>query len=130
MRNKVENHKRDVRWAETGIQSVQARIENRNKLSEQSKKNITDYLIYIEQEEAALCNHQQEKKTANEALTKAETEAAQQRGSINEFEKSLREIRRQKRSTPRVGASFSNTKEKMEMQIQGLSDHIWKLMAY
>ena len=53
------------------IQSVQARIENRNKLSGQSKKNITDYSIYIEQEEAAQYNIKRTN-CANEALT-AET---------------------------------------------------------
>jgi chromosome segregation protein len=126
LRNKVENHERDVRRAETGIQSVQARIENRNKLSGQSKKNITHYSIYIEQEEAALVQHQEEQTAANEALTKAETEAAKQRGSINEFEKSLREIRRQKEVHIELVHHLAMAKEKMEMQIQALSDHIWE----
>jgi chromosome segregation protein len=126
LRNKVENHERDVRRAETGIESVQARIENRNKLTGQSKKNITEYSIYIENEETALAKHREEKTAADEALTKAETDSAKQRGSINEFEKTLKEIRRQKEVNVELVHHLAMAKEKMEMQIQGLSDHIWE----
>lgn len=126
LRNKVENHERDVRRAETGIESVQLRIENRNRLTGQSKKNIQEYTIYIAQEEEALAKHQQEKIEADAALKQAEEDAAKQRGAINELEKSLKEVRRQKEVNMELVHHLAMAKEKMEMQIQGLSDHIWE----
>ena len=43
LKNKVENHERDVRRAETGITSVKSRIENRTKLVDESEKRIESY---------------------------------------------------------------------------------------
>jgi chromosome segregation protein len=126
LRNKVDNHERDVRRAETGIDSVQARIENRNKLTGQSKKNIQEYSIYIEELETELATNKEKKAEADEALKKAEEDAAKQRGAINELEKNLKEIRSQKEVNIELVHHLAMAKEKMEMQIQGLSDHIWE----
>ncbi len=126
LKNKVDNHERDVKRAETGIQSVQSRIENRTKLTEQSKKNITESTTYVERLEEELSANQELKVEADEALQKAEDSAAKQRGSINEIEKNLKEIRRQKEVNMELVHHLSMAKEKMEMQVQGLSDHIWE----
>lgn len=126
LKNKVDNHERDVKRAETGIQSVQSRIENRTKLTEQSKKNIAESTSYGERLEEELSVNQELKVEADEALQKAEDSAAKQRGSINEIEKNLKEIRRQKEVNMELVHHLSMAKEKMEMQVQGLSDHIWE----
>ncbi|MEQ9308089.1 MAG: chromosome segregation protein SMC [Balneolaceae bacterium] len=126
LKNKVDNHQRDVKRAETGIQSVQSRIENRTKLTEQSKKNIAESSTYVVRLEAELSTNQELKVEADEALQKAEDSAAKQRGSINEIEKNLKEIRRQKEVNMELVHHLSMAKEKMEMQVQGLSDHIWE----
>lgn len=126
LKNKVDNHERDVKRAETGIQSVQSRIENRTKLTEQSKTNITEFGAYVEKLEEELKVNQELKVEADEALEKAEEAAAKQRGSINENEKTLREVRRQKEVNMELVHHLAMAKEKMEMQVQGLSDHIWE----
>lgn len=126
LRNKVENHERDVRRAETGINSVQARIENRNRLTGQSKKNIQELSIYIEREENGLAKNREEKIASESGLKQAEEDAAKQRGSINEMDKTLKDIRRQKEVNMELVHHLAMAREKMEMQIQGLSDHIWE----
>lgn len=126
LKNKVENHERDVKRAETGIQSVQSRIENRSKLTEQSKKNIEEYTNYVERLEEELAENQELKVDADEALKNAEEAAAKQRGQINEVEKNLKEVRRQKEVNMELLHHLAMAKEKMEMQVQGLSDHIWE----
>jgi len=63
---------------------------------------------------------------ADEALKKAEEDSAKQRGSINELDKNLKEVRRQKEVNLELVHHLAMAKEKMEMQIQGLSDHIWE----
>ncbi len=126
LKNKVENHERDVRRAENGIESVQTRIENRTKLTGQAKKNITEFRNYVESVEIELSKNKELKIEADQSLKKAEEAAAIQRGSINEIEKNLREIRSQKEVNLELVHHLSMAKEKMEMQIQGLSDHIWE----
>lgn len=126
LRNKVENLERDVQRAETGIENVKTRIENRTELTEKSKKNITDFNSKIEELEKSLVANKEKKKEADEALTKAEEEAAKQRGKINEIEKELKEVRRRKEVNMELVHHLDMAREKMEMQSQALSDHIWE----
>ncbi len=125
-KNKVENHERDVRRAETGIDSVQSRIENRTKLTEESKARIESYTTHISSLEEELAKNKEQKVNADEALAKAEETASIQRGKINEFDKQLREARRQKEVNMELVHHLAMAKEKMEMQSQALSDHIWE----
>ena len=126
LKNKVENHDRDVRRAETGINSVQSRIENRTKLTEESKSRIESYTEQIESLENDLAEDQELKVEADESLKKAEEAASIQRGKINEFEKELKEVRRRKEVNMELVHHLAMAKEKMEMQSQALSDHIWE----
>ncbi len=126
LKNKVENHERDVRRAETGIESVQSRIENRTKSSEESKQRIEEYKQQIESLEKELAENQELKVEADEELKKAEEAASIQRGKINEFEKELKEVRRKKEVNMELVHHLAMAKEKMEMQSQALSDHIWE----
>lgn len=126
LKNKVENHERDVRRAETGISSVKSRIENRTAMMEESKNNIQQYEASIAVIEEELARNKELKVEADEALNKAEEAASRQRGKINEFEKELKEVRRQKEVNLELVHHLSMAREKMEMQIQGLADHIWE----
>lgn len=126
LKNKVENHQKDVKRAETGIQSIQQRIENRTSLTEQSKKQIEGHEIQIVNSKTDLENYKELKVEADEELQKAESAAAYQRGKINEFEKELREARRRKEVNMELVHHLSMAKEKMELQVQTLSDHIWE----
>lgn len=126
LKNKVENHERDVRRAETGINSVQSRIENRTKLTEESKARIESYSQQITSLEQELSDNQELKVEADEALKKAEEAASIQRGKINEFEKELKEVRRRKEVNMELVHHLAMAKEKMEMQSQALTDHIWE----
>jgi len=126
LKNKVENHDRDVRRAETGISSVQSRIENRTQLTEESKDRIESYTAQIASLEEELTTNQGLKVEADEELKKAEEAASIQRGKINEFEKELKEVRRKKEVNMELVHHLAMAKEKMEMQSQALSDHIWE----
>lgn len=126
LKNKVGNHEKDVKRAESGIDSIQSRIENRNKLLGQSKKNIQEFSVFIEQAEIELTHHLQEKVDADDTLKKAEEESAKQRGTINELDKNLKEARRQKEVNMELVHHLSMAREKMEMQLQNLADHIWE----
>lgn len=126
LKNKVENHERDVRRAETGITSVKSRIKNRTKLVDESEKRIESYNTQITTTEEELATNQELKVDADEELKRAEEASSLQRGKINEFEKELREIRRQKEVNMELVHHLTMAREKMEMQTQALSDHIWE----
>lgn len=126
LKNKVENHERDVRRAETGIAGLQARIENRVKLTSESKARIEAYSAQIERINEELKTNKELKIEADEALKKAEEAASIQRGKINEYERSLKEIRSRKEVNMELVHHLSMAKEKMEMQSQAISDHVWE----
>ncbi len=126
LKNKVENHERDVRRAETGISALQARIENRAKLTAESKARIEGFTTQIEQLKEELEINQELKVDADEALKKAEEAASIQRGKINEYERQLKEVRSRKEVNMELVHHLSMAKEKMELQSQALSDHIWE----
>ncbi len=126
LKNKVENHERDVRRAETGISALQARIENRSKLTSESKTRIEGFTSQIETLKEELEINQELKVDADEALKKAEEAASIQRGKINEYERQLKEVRSRKEVNMELVHHLSMAKEKMEMQSQALSDHLWE----
>ncbi|MDR9418336.1 chromosome segregation protein SMC [Gracilimonas sp.] len=126
LKNKVENLERDVQRAETGIENVKSRIENRKTSTKESKERIETLNGRIEELEENVTTNKKAKKEADEALEKAEEAAAKQRGKINEIEKELKEVRRRKEVNMELVHHLDMASEKMEMQSQALSDHIWE----
>lgn len=126
LQNKVENHERDIRRAENGIQSVKERVELRSRKTEEAKERIERYKSSIEQYEDQLESFREEKQKADKALEEAERSSAKQRGNINDIEKNLKEVRRRKEVNMELVHHLAMAKEKFEMQIENLSDHIWE----
>ncbi|MFN1834897.1 chromosome segregation protein SMC [Balneola sp. MJW-20] len=126
LRNKVDNLEKDIRRAESGIGNVESRIESRSSMTEESKERIKGYKEQIEGLEEELASNKELKAEADEQLQKAEEAAARQRGKINEIEKELKEVRRRKEVNMELVHHLAMAKEKMEMQIQSLADHIWE----
>ena len=125
LQNKVENHERDIKRAENGIKSVKERLEQRSEKTEEARKRIERYKSSIEQYEEELEKFREKKKEADKALEDAEQSSAKQRGNINEIEKELKEVRRRKEVNMELVHHLAMAKEKFEMQIENLSDHIW-----
>lgn len=126
LQNKVENHERDIKRAENGIQSVKERLELRSEKTEEAKERIEQYKSSIEQYKDELEKHREKKSKADKELEEAERTSAKQRGNINEIEKELKEVRRRKEVNMELVHHLAMAKEKFEMQIENLSDHIWE----
>lgn len=126
VKNKVDNLERDVKRAESGIENITKRIESRRSLTDKSRITISDLKSMITELKENLENDQELKAEADEELKDAETAASIQRGKINEIEKELREIRSRKDVNSDLLHHLEMAREKMEMQIQSLSDHIWE----
>ncbi|SMO70447.1 chromosome segregation protein SMC [Gracilimonas mengyeensis] len=126
LKNKVENLERDVQRAETGIENVKKRIENRTRLTEESKERIETLTSKTKELQETITTNSELKEKADETLKKAEEAAAKQRGKINEIEKELKEVRRRKEVNMELVHHLDMAREKMEMQSQTLSDHIWE----
>lgn len=126
LKNHVENHERDIKRAEEGIQSLKERIELRSKKLEDAKKNIKRYKSTIEQVKDQLKTDREKKREADKKLEAAEEASGRQRGKINEVEKELKEVRRQKEVNMELVHHLSMAKEKFEMQANTISDHVWE----
>ncbi|MGD8747418.1 MAG: chromosome segregation protein SMC [Balneolaceae bacterium] len=126
LKNKVENHERDIKRAENGIASLKERLKLRSEKTEEAKKRILKYKSSIEQLEEQLVTLKEQKREADKALEQAEEASGKQRGRINEIEKELKEVRRRKEVNMELVHHLAMAKEKFEMQIENLSDHIWE----
>jgi len=126
LKNKVENHERDIKRAEEGIKNLKERLQNRSEKTEEAKKRIKKYKSSIEQLEDELNTLKEKKKEADKELEQAEEKAGKERGRINKIEKDLKEVRRRKEVNMELVHHLAMSKEKYEMQIENLSDHIWE----
>jgi chromosome segregation protein len=126
LKNKVQNHERDIKRAQDGIKNLKKRLKNRSEKTEEAKKRIKKYSSSIEQLEDELSTLKKKKKEADKALEEAEEASGKQRGRINQIEKDLKEVRRRKEVNMELVHHLAMSKEKYEMQIENLSDHIWE----
>jgi len=126
LKNKVENHERDIKRAENGIANLKERLKLRSEKTEEAKERIKKYKSSIEQLEDQLSTLKEQKQEADKALEQAEEASGKQRGRINEIEKELKEVRRRKEVNMELVHHLAMAKEKFEMQIENLSDHIWE----
>src|SRR5699024_76304 len=117
---------KDVERTDSGITNLKQRLENKLKGKQKSKSQIKEYKMAIENLEAKVEQDKKENKEADEALKTAKENAAQQRGAINNIEKELKEVRRQKEVNMELMHHLSMAKEKFEMQAKNISDHIWE----
>ena len=124
--NKIENHEREIQRAQISINGVEQRIKHRQdriaKANEQIGLNTDQSASWRKKLEES--NTQKEE--ADQILSKAQETAAIERGSINEIEKQLREVRRQKEVNIELVHHLHMAKEKMDLQSESLRDHIWE----
>jgi chromosome segregation protein len=95
-------------------------------LRKQSHDRILKFQNSIEENEDLLDNKQSEKKKIDEKLKAAEEESRQERGTINELEKELKELRKRKEVNLELIHHLAMAREKLDMKAQSLSDHIWE----
>ena len=126
LKNKVENHERDIKRAQEGIKNLKKRLKIRSEKTEEAKDRISKYRSTIEQLKDELSTLKEKKQEADKQLEQAEEASGKQRGRINEIEKDLKEVRRRKEVNMELVHHLAMSKEKYEMQIENLSDHIWE----
>jgi len=126
LKNKAANLERDIKRAETGIDTVQTRMDSRQELTTQSKERIENYQRSIKETEEKLEKQVVLKEEVDKELKAAEEESSRQRGKINELDKDLRELRGRKEVNLELVHHLAMAKEKLEMQAQALSDHVWE----
>ena len=124
--NKIENHEREIQRAQISINGVGQRIKHRQ--DRIAKANVQ---IGLNTEQSAswrkkLEESNTQKEEADQILSKAQETAAIERGSINEIEKQLKEVRRQKEVNIELVHHLHMAKEKMDIQSESLRDHIWE----
>lgn len=126
VKNKADNLEREIDRAENGIKNIKSRLSSRKELMTESKEKIEKYRYAIEQTEKQLAIKRETKQEADKKLAEVEESSSRQRGSINEIEKELKELRRKKEVNLELVHHLSMAHEKLEMKAQGLSDHVWE----
>ncbi len=124
--NKVENLRKEVDRTESGITSVEKRLKSRHELTDQSSEKIEELEKTIDNHEKKLVKLREEEKEAVRELKEAEEASSLQRGEIQELEKELKTLRQRKEVNLELNHHLSMAREKLEMQAESVSDHIWE----
>ncbi len=124
--NKIENHEREIQRAQISINGVEQRIEHREECIGKASEHISLNTEQITSWKEKLAQSTIHKENADQALSKTQEAAAIVRGSINEIEKQLKEIRRQKEVNIELVHHLHMAKEKMDLQSESLRDHVWE----
>lgn len=124
--NKTGNISKEIERAEAGIANIRTRLTSRENLMQQSNRKIIEYSEAVEKSKEQLTQLRSHKEKADEKLAVAENETSRQRGEINEMESELRTLRKNSGVNLELVHHLTMAKEKFEMQVQALSDHIWE----
>jgi len=124
--NKIENHEREIQRAQISINGVEQRIEHREERIGKASEHISLNTEQVTSWKEKLAQSTTQKEEADQALSKTQEAAAIVRGSINEIEKQLKEIRRQKEVNIELVHHLHMAKEKMDLQSESLRDHVWE----
>jgi len=126
VKNKAGNLEKEIRRAEDGIETLNSRLESRQELMKQSEEKIASFKETIEETEKKLTKAKEQKGTADSKLEEAEEASSKQRGIINEVDKELKELRRNKEVNMELVHHLSMAREKFEMQAESLSEYVWE----
>ncbi len=126
VKNKAGNLEKEIRRAEEGIDTLNSRLESRKELMKQSDEKITSYKDTIVETKNKLAKAKEQKVTADNKLSEAEEASSRQRGVINEIDKELKELRRNKEVNMELVHHLTMAREKFEMQAESLSEYVWE----
>src|SRR5699024_10098398 len=119
---KVQNHERDIHRAENGIKNLKKRLKTRSEKTKKAQERIEKNKTSIKQLEYKVETLKEKKSTADEELKQTKEASGRQRGRINEIEKELKEVRRQKEVNMELVHHLAMAKEKFDMQIENRSE--------
>ena len=124
--NKIENHEREIQRAQISINEVEQRIRRRKERIDTANEQINFNTEQVTSSKDKLAQSNTKKEKADQVLSETQEAAAIERGSINEIEKQLKEIRRQKEVNIELVHHLHMAKEKMDLQRERLRDHVWE----
>ncbi|MEC8141246.1 MAG: chromosome segregation protein SMC [Bacteroidota bacterium] len=124
--NKIENHEREIQRAQISINEVEQRIKRREERINKANEHINFNTEQVTSSKDKLAQSNTQKEKADQVLSETQEAAAIERGSINEIEKELKEIRRQKEVNIELVHHLHMAKEKMDLQSERLRDHVWE----
>jgi len=124
--NKIENHEREIQRAQISINELEQRIKHREERIDKANEHINFNTEQVTSSKDKLAQSNTQKEEADQVLSKTQNATAIERGSINEIEKQLKEIRRQKEVNTELVHHLHMAKEKMDLQSERLRDHIWE----
>jgi chromosome segregation protein len=126
LKNKVENRENELQRADDGIESLKSRIEKRSGKKQEAQQKTEANKWHIDTLADKIEGTKQEKQKAEAQLKEASESSAKQRGLINKVEDESKELHRRKEVNMELLHHLSMAKEKLELQADNVSDHVWE----
>jgi len=124
--NRVDNIQKDIERSKIGIAGIMKRLEHRAESAKKSKDSILALKRDIEHNQSALERVLRDKVDADTILTEAEERVQIQRGRLNQLEDDIRTNRRKREISQELLHQLEMTKNRFDLQIKSLSDHVWE----
>lgn len=126
LKNKTENLEKEIRTADAGMTSLQNRLSTREEMTHRGRERIGAWQRSIAEMEEEIEVRKEQKSSLEEELAAAEEGTSLQRGRIREADEELRNLRRKKEINLELVHHLSMAREKLQLQVTSLSDHIWE----
>jgi len=122
----VKSFERDIQRAENGIEQFNRRIQQRKESIRDKKGHITVNKARIEELKEDTAAYLQERSEVHTILEQVQKTCRTYRGEINQLEKNLKELRKQKDTHVDLLHSLNLAYNELEMKAKTIADHVWE----
>ncbi|MBR07988.1 MAG: chromosome segregation protein SMC [Rickettsiales bacterium] len=122
--NKISSIKQEISYKDETYVSSAARIEQNTEELQKATQDLNDLVKKSEESDDDLVAMYEEKESIEQGVNEAEKEYYNVRGLIDEQEKGLREIQRQRESSDHVLMEWQNKLNETKMQLNSIKDRL------
>ena len=122
--NKISSIKQEISYKDETFVSSAARIEQNTEELQKATQDLNDLVKKSEESDDDLVAMYEEKESIENGVNEAEKDYYSVRGLIDEQEKGLREIQRQRESTDHVLMEWQNKLNETKMQLNSIKDRL------
>ncbi len=124
--NRVDNTNKDIERSKVGIAGIMKRLEHRAENAKRSKDLILSLKKEIDNKQTELEGLRRDKVDLDTALNEAEERVLIQRGRLNQLDEEIKSNRRKREICLEVLHQLEMTRNRYELQVKSLSDHVWE----
>ncbi|MFT4834570.1 MAG: chromosome segregation protein, partial [Flavobacteriaceae bacterium] len=122
--NKVNSISQEINYKDETYVSSAARIEQNTEELQKGTQDLNDLVKKSEESDDALIEMYEEKESLEQGVNESEKDYYASRGSIDEEEKILRELQRQRESSDQIMMEWQNKLNETKLQLNSIKERL------